>query len=35
MNPNDPLVPEIAYVYRTDITKFISVAKLWTKKYAN
>eukprot|EP00828_Plagiopyla_frontata_P044729 TRINITY_DN73_c0_g1_i2.p1 TRINITY_DN73_c0_g1~~TRINITY_DN73_c0_g1_i2.p1 ORF type:complete len:101 (-),score=19.31 TRINITY_DN73_c0_g1_i2:89-391(-) len=33
-NPDDPLVPEIAYIFKNDIKKFEANAKEWTKKYA-
>lgn len=33
-NPDDPLVPEIAHIYKTDINKFRATAREWTKKYA-
>ena len=33
-NPDDPLVPNIANVYKNDRTKFNEVAKEWTKQYA-
>ena len=33
-NPDDPLVPEIARVYKTDISKYNETAKEWTRKYA-
>ncbi|KAL7139301.1 hypothetical protein ABFS83_09G041400 [Erythranthe nasuta] len=33
-NPDDPLEPEIAYVYKTDMTEYESTARAWTKKYA-
>ena len=33
--PDDPLVPEIAYLYKTDKAKFEIIAKNWTKRYAN
>ena len=33
-NPDDPLVPNIAHVYKNDRTKFNEVAKEWTKQYA-
>merc|ERR1711990_473668 len=33
-NPDDPLVPEIARLYKTDRTKHDSTAKEWTRKYA-
>ena len=32
--PNDPLVPEIAHLYKTDRTKHDNNARDWTKKYA-
>ena len=32
--PDDPLEPEIAYLYRTDKAKFESIAKKWTELYA-
>ena len=31
---DDPLVPEIAHVYKTDRTRFEATAKEWTRKYA-
>ena len=34
-NPDDPLVPEIARIYRTNKLKHDKIAKEWTKKYAN
>ena len=34
-NPDDPLVPGIARIYRTDKVKHDKIAKEWTKKYAN
>ena len=34
-NPDDPLVPEIARIYRTDKVKHDKIAKEWTKIYAN
>ena len=34
INPHDPLEGDIADVFIKDIKKFISNAKLWTKKYA-
>ena len=34
-NPDDPLMPEIARIYRTDKEKYDKIAKEWTKKYAN
>ena len=33
-NPDDPLVPEIAHLYKTNREKHDSHAKEWTKKYA-
>merc|ERR1711953_1473059 len=33
-NPDDPLVPEIARLYKMDKTKYEEVAKEWTRKYA-
>jgi ubiquitin-conjugating enzyme E2 D/E len=33
-NPDDPLVPEIAQMYKKDRKKFDEVAKQWTQKYA-
>ena len=33
-NPDDPLVPEIARIYKMDPSKFHAVAKDWTSKYA-
>lgn len=33
-NPNDPLVPEIATLYKTNITAFNEEAKKMTKTYA-
>lgn len=33
-NPDDPLVPEIAYLYKTDRSKYESMAQEWTGKYA-
>jgi ubiquitin-conjugating enzyme E2 D/E len=34
-NPDDPLVPEIAHVYKTNRNEFNRVAYEWTKKYAS
>jgi ubiquitin-protein ligase len=31
---DDPLVPEIAQIYKTDREKFANTAKEWTRKYA-
>jgi len=33
-NPEDPLVPEIARLYKSDRNKYNDLAKEWTKKYA-
>ena len=33
-NPDDPLVPEIAYLYKSDRIKHDHNAKEWTRKYA-
>ena len=33
-NPNDPFVPEIAKIYKTDRSKFNKTAREWAKKYA-
>ena len=33
-NPDDPLVPEIANLYKNDMAKYVEVAKEWTSKYA-
>ncbi|CAN6358123.1 unnamed protein product, partial [Urochloa humidicola] len=33
-NPDDPLVPEIAHMYKADRTKYETTARSWTQKYA-
>jgi len=33
-NPDDPLVPEIAHMYKTDRQKYEGTARSWTQKYA-
>jgi len=33
-NPDDPLVPDIARIYKTDKPKYNKLAKEWTTKYA-
>jgi len=33
-NPDDPLVTEIAHVYKTDRAQYNATAREWTKKYA-
>lgn len=34
-NPDDPLVPEIAKMYKTDRTRYNQLAREWTTKYAS
>ena len=33
-NPDDPLVPEIANIYKTDKARYEGTAREWTRKYA-
>ncbi|KAL4361471.1 hypothetical protein GQ457_04G021520 [Hibiscus cannabinus] len=33
-NPDDPLVPEIAHIYKMDRVKYETIARSWTHKYA-
>jgi ubiquitin-conjugating enzyme E2 D/E len=33
-NPDDPLVPEIANLYKTDRPRYEATAREWTRKYA-
>ena len=33
-NPDDPLVPEIAHIYKTDRERYKKTAMEWTRKYA-
>ncbi|KAB0361042.1 hypothetical protein FD754_005198 [Muntiacus muntjak] len=33
-NPDDPLVPEIAWICKTDRDKYNRMSKEWTQKYA-
>ncbi|KAG0457714.1 hypothetical protein HPP92_022593 [Vanilla planifolia] len=33
-NPDEPLAPEIAYVYKTDRDKYEATAREWTQMYA-
>ncbi|CAG8479805.1 1738_t:CDS:2 [Gigaspora margarita] len=33
-NPDDPLVPEIAHIYKTDRTHYEAIVREWTRKYA-
>ena len=35
MNVDDPLVPEIANLYKRNINEFKKEARQWTRKYAN
>lgn len=34
-NPNDPLVPEVAFIYKTNKQQFENMAREWTLKYAS
>mmetsp|Transcript_16616 Transcript_16616/g.46914 ORF Transcript_16616/g.46914 Transcript_16616/m.46914 type:complete len:148 (+) Transcript_16616:162-605(+) len=34
-NPDDPLVPETAHLYKTDRQKYNAMAKEWTRKFAS
>ncbi|RGB26896.1 ubiquitin-conjugating enzyme H5b [Rhizophagus diaphanus] len=34
-NPDDPLVPENAYVYKTDRSRYEDNCREWTRKYAS
>ncbi|CAB4439922.1 unnamed protein product [Rhizophagus irregularis] len=34
-NPDDPLAPEIAHIYKTDRSRFDDTARDWTRKYAS
>lgn len=34
-NPDDPLVPEIANIYKKDKNKYDETAREWTRKYAS
>jgi len=34
-NPNDPLVPEIAILYKTEPEKYKSMAREWTQSFAS
>ena len=31
-NPDDPLVPDIAHLYKTDRTRYEATAREWTRK---
>ena len=33
-NPDDPLVPDVARIYKTDKKKYNDTAREWTQKYA-
>ena len=33
-NPNDPLVPEIAHIYKNDRPRYDNTAREWTRRYA-
>ena len=33
-NPDDPLVPEIAHIYKADRSRYEELAREWTRKYA-
>lgn len=33
-NPDDPLVPEIAHIYKTDRSRYDQTAREWSQKYA-
>ena len=33
-NPDDPLVPDIAHLYKTNRSKYETTAREWTRKYA-
>lgn len=33
-NPDDPLVPEIAHIYKNQRTRYEEAARSWTQKYA-
>lgn len=34
-NPDDPLVPEIAHLYKHDRARYEATAREWTRKYVN
>lgn len=34
-NPDDPLVPEIAALFKSDVKKHNEMAREWTRRYAN
>ena len=33
-NPNDPLVPEIAHIFKNDRARYDNTAREWTRRYA-
>jgi len=33
-NPDDPLVPDVARIFKTDNSKYVKTAREWTVKYA-
>ncbi|KAL0904734.1 hypothetical protein M5K25_026877 [Dendrobium thyrsiflorum] len=33
-NPDDPLVPEIAHIYKNQRSRYEETARAWTQKYA-
>ncbi|KAI3842742.1 hypothetical protein MKW98_015409 [Papaver atlanticum] len=33
-NPDDPLVPDIAHMYKSDRAKYETTARFWSQKYA-
>ena len=33
-NPNDPLVPEIAHIFKNDRARYENTAREWTRRYA-
>uniref|UniRef100_A0AAZ1Y2Q6 E2 ubiquitin-conjugating enzyme n=1 Tax=Oreochromis aureus TaxID=47969 RepID=A0AAZ1Y2Q6_OREAU len=33
-NPDDPLVPDIAHIYKSDRQKYNKIAREWTQRYA-
>jgi ubiquitin-protein ligase len=33
-SPTDPLVPELAHMYKTDRSRYEATARDWTRKYA-
>ncbi|PKK58862.1 putative ubiquitin-protein ligase, partial [Rhizophagus irregularis] len=35
ISKDDPLVPEIAHVYKTDRTRYEATCREWTRKYAS